>query len=149
MSLFPSVGSTSPAGSGRPTLRRAATVLGATALAAGAVLATQAGTASAADTFALNATQTITRSSAVPDFSGYWLGELTGTWSSPVSVGLEDVPGVGDIPSGTLAPGSNTNTINVGGNFNFAMPAPGSYTVEAYATDGTTTVTSPITLVVK
>lgn len=112
---------------------------------------TQPGVASAADpSWSINAFgQTICRQPTVSNVTGYWLGTVTGTWSSPIAVGLEDVPGVGTIPSGTLAPGSNVDTINVGGGFNFAMPPAGTYRVEAYASDGTITQTSPITLVVK
>lgn len=138
--------------SGSTTSRpaRIATILGAAAVAAGALLVSQPASASAT-TWNLDAYgQTICRQPTVDDFTGYWLGSVTGTWTSPISVGLEDVPGVGTIPTGgSLAPGSNTSEINVGGNFNFAMPQPGTYTVLAYATDGTTTETSPITFEVK
>lgn len=134
----------------RSTVRRTAGVLGAATVAAGVLLMTQPGSATAASAWSINTFgETICREPTVPTVAGYWLAEVTGTWSSPLSVGLEDVPGVGTIPSGTLAPGSNTNNVNAGGGLNFATPPVGTYTLEAYATDGTTTQTAPITLVVK
>ncbi|MBU6534616.1 DUF5980 family protein [Streptomyces sp. NPDC057245] len=84
----------------------------------------------------------------------YAIGAVEGTWSSPITAGLRNLP-PGSTSDGvaTLAPGTNERdpddgglAINIWLQLSIAPAPPGTYSAEVYATDGKVTDTAPVTI---